>query len=165
MLLQINEIKEIAALEYVSVVGLMFLIILALVWYIKRLLNTFKKYCLVMDEYLINGFNGTKAWQKFYPDSSDESAANRFIEIVRISEVAEYLAKKQQDTAKKLQITLESQILELNELKVLAKDSEKYSDAINALKEQNKLLALYEDHNKQKAPIVSEKVTINFKKK
>ena len=127
--------------------------------------STFKKYCLVVDEWLINGFNGAQAYLKFYPDASPESATSNFEKILRITEVRNYRDGRQKDTANKLQITLDSQLLELNELKELARDSEKYSDAINALKEQNKLLALYEEHNKQKTPIVSEKVTINFKKK
>ncbi|MCG9971005.1 terminase small subunit [Christiangramia crocea] len=116
--------------------------------------KTFEKYKLVIDEYLVNGFNGTQAYKKFYPNCSEETAKVNFSKILTITNVADYMKEKQKDTSNKLQITLESQILELNELKDMAKIAEKYNDAINAVKEQNKLLALYEDHNKQKNPPV-----------
>ena len=111
--------------------------------------STFKKHCLVVDEWLINGFNGTKAYQKFYIDASDENAANRFLEIVRNSEIKEYKENKQNKTSNKLQITLERQVLELEDLKKLSKEDNKFNDAINALKEQSKLLGFYEKDNGQ----------------
>ena len=109
--------------------------------------STYKKYCLVVDQWFVNGFNGTKAYQKFYPDASDENAANRFLELVRISEVKEYKESKVQTTSSELQITLLSQLKRLDSI---IDTAEKESDKINAIKEQNKLLALYKDHNEQK---------------
>jgi phage terminase small subunit len=114
--------------------------------------STFKKYCLVVDEWTVNGFNGTRAYKKFYPDSSDETSASEFIKILRIPKVLEYKEKILKDLSNNLHITRETQVLDLNRLKSLAEDAEKYSDAINALKEQNKLLAFYELHNAQKTP-------------
>lgn len=93
-----------------------------------------------------------KAYQKFYPKSKNESAESSFREIVGISRVADYLKEKQSKTSNKLQITLEGQLLELNELRLLCKKEKRYNEAINALKEQNKLLGLYELDNKQKQP-------------
>ncbi len=66
--------------------------------------ETFEKYKLVVDEWFVNGFNGTKAYQKFYPKASDEVGANMFSEIVRIHEVFEY--KKQKEN--KAQIALQT---------------------------------------------------------
>ena len=43
--------------------------------------KTFNKYKLVVDEYFINGFNGTKAYQKFYPKSSENTADVGFREV------------------------------------------------------------------------------------
>lgn len=112
--------------------------------------STFKKYCLVIDEWFVNGFNGTQAYLKFYPESEYKSADASFREILEIPRIIEYKESKQNKTANSLQITLERQVKELEELKTLSKDAEKFNDAINALKEQSKLLGLYEADNKQK---------------
>src|SRR5690554_5852420 len=100
--------------------------------------STFKKYCLVIDEWLVNGFNGTKAYQKYYPTATDENAAVRFNELVRNSKIKEYRDNKQRGMSEDLQITLERQVKELEELKDKAKDTDKINEAINALKEQSK---------------------------
>ena len=56
--------------------------------------TTIEKYKRVIDEYLVNGGNGTRAYQKEYPDSSEETAANNFREILRINEISEYYQAK-----------------------------------------------------------------------
>lgn len=113
--------------------------------------STFDKYCLVVDEWFVNGFNGTKAYQKFYPEASDETCANEFSKIIRIHEIEEYKESKKKKASDSLQITLERQIKELEDLKRLSKEDNKFNDAINALKEQSKLLGLYEKDNSQKS--------------
>ena len=117
--------------------------------------KTFEKYKLVVDEWFINGFNGTKAYQKYYPKVNENTAGVKFSELVRIGKVDEYTASKAKKATDKASITLEGQLSELGRLKALAEGDKKYSDAINALKEQNKLLALYEEHNKQKGEAFS----------
>ena len=76
--------------------------------------KTLDKYKLVIDQYFINGFNGTKAYQKFYPDSSDSTAADRFLELGRIGEMESYKKEKQEEVAKILGTSHEQL---LNELK------------------------------------------------
>jgi len=126
--------------------------------------STYIKHCLVIDEWFVNGFNGVKAYQKFYTDSSPENATVRFFDLVRNSKIAKYMETKTNKTADRLQITLESQLKRLDE--VINDKEERATDKINAIKEQNKLLALYEDHNNQKKPnAITERVTINFRKK
>ena len=112
--------------------------------------STFKKHCLVIDEWLINGFNGTKAYQKFYPESDYESSDASFRKILANTRIQKYKETKQADTSNELQITLNNQLIELNDIKTLAKQDDKFSDAINAIKEQNKLLGLYEADNSQR---------------
>mgnify|MGYP003652496431 CR=1 FL=1 len=126
--------------------------------------NTYKKYCLIVDEWFVNGRNGTKAYQKFTTTSSDENAANRFTEIMRISEILEYVETKNIKKANDLDITLDKQLQRLNE--IIDDKETRPVDKINAIKEQSKLLALYEEHNRQKGVLsINEKVTINFKNK
>tara|TARA_R110000796_G_scaffold228910_1_gene346157 strand:+ start:40 stop:441 length:402 start_codon:yes stop_codon:yes gene_type:complete len=124
--------------------------------------STFKKYCLVVDEWLVNGFNGTQAYLKFYPDVSAKIASVECSRILAIPCVDDYKESKQSITSDKLQITLERQVLELERLKGLSEDSEKFNDAISALKEQSKLLGLYEEHNSQKKLEISTPPTIVF---
>lgn len=111
--------------------------------------STYRKYCLVIDEWFVNGFNGTKAYQKFYPDASYESADSSFRDIVEIPRIKEYKENKASNTSQELHITLLSQLKRLDDIIYSA---EKESDKINAIKEQNKLLALYREHNEQKQP-------------
>ena len=126
--------------------------------------NTFKKYCLIVDEWFVNGRNGTKAHQKFTPDSSDENSANRFMEIVRLSEMVKYIETKNFNKTNELDITLSKQLERLND--IINSIEEKAADKINAIKEQSKLLALYEEHNRQRGTLnIREKVNIKFTNK
>lgn len=75
--------------------------------------STFEKYKLVIDEYLVNGMNGTKAYQKFYTDSSEENAAVRFHDLVRNSKIQSYLKERQQDAQETLKITHQDVLKEL----------------------------------------------------
>jgi hypothetical protein len=64
--------------------------------------DTFSKYKLVIDEWFINGFNGTKAYQKYYPKSKEKTADKRFrelTEIDRIQKYKEFIQKKIEDKA------------------------------------------------------------------
>jgi len=56
---------------------------------------TFKKYCLVVDEWFINGFVGVKAYQKYYPKSNDDTAAVKFNRLVSLGKVKKYTKNKQ----------------------------------------------------------------------
>jgi hypothetical protein len=56
--------------------------------------STFEKYKLVVDEYLVNGMNGTKAYQRFYTKSSDTTSATEFLKISRIPKVNQYIQAK-----------------------------------------------------------------------
>lgn len=56
--------------------------------------STIEKYKRVIDEYLVNGENGTRAYQKEYPDSSEETAAVECSKILRNPKVREYYEAK-----------------------------------------------------------------------
>lgn len=126
--------------------------------------STYKKYCLVVDEWFVNGFNGTQAYLKFYVDSSYEAANQSFQDILQIPIMQEYKETKQSNKSNELDITLSSQLKILSDM--IAEKDIRHTDKIAALKEQNKLLALYQEHNEQKkGSIITEKISIQFKKK
>ncbi len=110
--------------------------------------STFKKYCLVVDEWFVNGFNGTQAYLKYYTEVSPETAAVEANRILSIPKIAEYMNTKTQNKSNELDIDLSKQLKRLDDI-IDSKD-ERSTDKINAIKEQNKLLALYREHNEQK---------------
>ena len=75
--------------------------------------KTFEKYKLIVDEYFINGFNGRKAWQKFNPKSSDETADVEFNRILSIPKVKGYYNNKHKDAQKVLRTSHEVLLQEL----------------------------------------------------
>lgn len=75
--------------------------------------KTFDKYKLVVDEWFINGFNGTKAYQKFYPKSDENTAAVKFNELVRIGKVENYINSKKERATELLDTSHESLLREL----------------------------------------------------
>lgn len=118
--------------------------------------KTFDKYKLVIDEWFVNGFNGCKAYQKFYPKSSNKTAEQRFSQISSIVKVSKYKDEKQTKASDKLEITFESQLKDLQNVKFKTLTAKEYNAYINAIKEQNKLLGFYEADNKQKSSLILE---------
>lgn len=55
-----------------------------------------QKYYQVIDEWLVNGFNGTAAYQKVYPNANHSSARNEFFTIKSIPQVQEYIKQARQ---------------------------------------------------------------------
>ena len=135
--------------------------------------STLRKYKLVIDEWFVNGFNGTKAHQKHYPNSGDDNSAKEFHHIVRIPKIQEYKEQKQKEVAEEIDYKLKDSIEEDRELIVLykscldvlqnpkSKDKEieasertiKFigSSAYNSAKDRlSKQLGFFEKDNKQK---------------
>ena len=112
--------------------------------------STFKKYCLVIDEWFVNGFNGVKAYQRFYTKASYNAADVGFRKIYEIVRIQEYIKSKREILIDGLNITLIRQLFELEDLKNLSKNKSEYRDSIEAVKEQNRLLGFYEIDNLQK---------------
>ncbi|WP_417873888.1 terminase small subunit [Xanthomarina gelatinilytica] len=75
--------------------------------------KTFEKYKLVIDEYFINGFNGVKAYQKFYPKAKDKTADKRFRELTEIDRIKIYYSQRQEAAKKTLQTSHEVLLEEL----------------------------------------------------
>lgn len=113
--------------------------------------KTFEKHRIVIDEYFANGFNGTKAYSKHYPDAEYKSADASFRAILENTRIQDYVREKETATANKAQMTFENNLNKLEDLRVKAEDSGRFNDAINAIKEQNKMLGHYKENNNQKA--------------
>lgn len=112
--------------------------------------STYEKYKLVIDEWFVNGFNGTAAYKKNYPNASINSCDASFRKIYGNTRIEAYVIEKQKELAKELKISIEGQLMELEIIKNQSKKIHKYNDAINAVKEQNKLLGFYRENNEQK---------------
>ena len=67
--------------------------------------KTFEKYKLVIDEWFVNGFNGSKAYQKYYPKAKrpDDS----FSKIQRIPEVSSYIQTVRKDISDRAKMTID----------------------------------------------------------
>jgi phage terminase small subunit len=87
--------------------------------------KTFEKYKLVIDEWFVNGFNGTKAYQKVYPKSKASTAASNFEKILRITEIENYVKAKKEEAKKALRTTHDGLLEEL--------ENWAYSDITEAL--------------------------------
>ncbi|WP_299153095.1 terminase small subunit [uncultured Christiangramia sp.] len=73
--------------------------------------KTFQKYKLVIDQWFVNGFNGTMAYKEFYPKA--KRADDSFSKIQRIPEVQEYIKQKEDEAKKALRTTHEVLLEEL----------------------------------------------------
>lgn len=112
--------------------------------------STLEKHKRVIDEWFVNGGNGTEAYMKLYPKSSYAAADASFREILENPLIKEYKESKEQITSEKLQITLESILLDLENDKNDARAARQYGVSVKASTEQAKLLGFYEIDNKQK---------------
>jgi len=112
--------------------------------------RTLDKYKLIVDEWFVNGFNGSKAYQKFYPNAKNSTSDSNFRKILGITRIETYVSEKRNSLIEELQITLKRQLFELENLKSLSISDQKYSNAIEAIKEQNRLLGFYAKDNSQK---------------
>jgi phage terminase small subunit len=112
--------------------------------------STLEKHKRVIDEWFVNGRNGTDAYMKVYPKSSYDTASVNFTEILRNTKILEYKESKEEKTATKLQITLESILLDLEDDKESARKANQFGVSVKASTEQAKLLGFYEADNKQK---------------
>lgn len=75
--------------------------------------KTFDKYKLVVDEWFVNGFNGTKAYQKFYPDASYNTADKGWRDIHEIPRIQEYILLKKESALESLKTSHEALLKEL----------------------------------------------------
>ncbi len=74
---------------------------------------TLEKYISVINEWFVNGFKGGLAYKKIYPNVSDRTAITNFSKIYAKEEIREYVKKKKEENAKKIDVTHEGILKEL----------------------------------------------------
>ena len=73
--------------------------------------STLDKYKLIIDEWFVNGFNGSSAYRKFYPEA--KRADDSFSKIQRIPEIEDYINSKKKAAQKELKVTHQDLLEEL----------------------------------------------------
>lgn len=75
--------------------------------------ETLDKYKLIIDEWFVNGWNGVKAYQKFFTDSSYNTADKGFRDIHEIPRIKDYIKEKKQSALYSLKTSHEVLLKEL----------------------------------------------------
>lgn len=97
--------------------------------------KTVDKYKRIIDEWFVNGFNGTQAYKKFYPRiKKDETATVNFSRLHALPELKCYIEEKNREAAKIVQMTHEGILKELQNW-VQSDITETLSLSIDELKE------------------------------
>jgi len=96
---------------------------------------------LFIEEYLINGFNGLKAYQKVYPDASYETAQKNSSKLLTNTDIKQYISDSQQEMINKKEVTKENLIDLLYDI---AKTADRNSDRISSINTLNKMLGFNE---------------------
>lgn len=96
--------------------------------------ETLAKWKLVAEEYLVNGYNQTKAYCKYYPNAKPEGARTTASSVFNTPQIKEYIARRRQEIHDAL--CIDSQHLEDELMKIALSDDEKVrpADRIAAMK-------------------------------
>lgn len=79
-------------------------------------MNLSAKHKAFCDEYLANGMNATQAYKSVYK-VTDKVAGASGVRLLENANIKEYLQKERQELAKRLNITKEELLLDLQEIK------------------------------------------------
>lgn len=135
--------------------------------------STLAKYKLVIDQWFINGFNGSAAYQTIYPKSKPDSAKSEFVRIFTIPNVQDYVQTKQNSQVESSGITHTELIENLKEIRdrcmqgtpVKDKDGSPTGEwkfdanaAIKAIENLGKHIGFYDNDNSGGATIIVEQI-------
>lgn len=81
--------------------------------------TTFKKYCAVIDEWFINGFNGTQAYLKIYTRAKERTAEANFRKIHAFTRIQDYIKLKQEKALEYSELTHKDILRELESFAML----------------------------------------------
>jgi phage terminase small subunit len=91
-------------------------------------------------EYIVE-WNGTKAYQKIYPESSYEAAMSSSCDLLRKPKIKAYIEHIQKDLLKLCGVSVLGNVNKLKEI-LESEQTDKASDKIKALEVINKMLGL-----------------------
>jgi phage terminase small subunit len=107
----------------------------------QGIMSMIDKHRAFVEEYLINGYNATLAYQKAYPTASKLTATASGARLLTKDNIREYIEAKKKEIANKCIITKE-EVLQI--LVDIAKDKDnKNGDRIKATTEINKMGGFY----------------------
>lgn len=112
-----------------------------------------------VDEYLVNGFNGLKAYIKAYPDSSEESAQSSASRLLENAKVKTAIEEAQKENRKRSRMTQDEK-LELLEEWMTDRENQ-VRDRISSLKAHNEMTG---DNAPTKIEHSGELININYNK-
>lgn len=76
--------------------------------------NTYRKYCLIIDEWFINKFNGAAAYRKYFPNVKNNNTATvNFSKIQALPEIQAYIHEKHEEAARIYEVTHEGTLRRL----------------------------------------------------
>lgn len=90
-----------------------------------------------VEEYLINGYNATTAYQKVYPKATYKTAIANGARLLTNAEIQAYIQSKKEETAKRNNITKDDIIAVL--ASIMYNGESKDTDRIKAASELNKM--------------------------
>lgn len=98
---------------------------------------------LFVEEYLVNGYNATRAYLKVYKDVEYESASQLAKELLKRDDIKAYIEKRKGDIATQCDITREKMIKELIDIMNVNKNT-KPAMALKAIEQISKMAGLNE---------------------
>ena len=120
---------------------------------------TNKKHQRFIEEYLINGRNGTKAYMSVYPDSKEESASVNATRLLGNVKIRLYLDAQEKKITEKFQITRESMA---NLLLSCIKDCKEAGDRKNLISAVTTLNKMYGLNSADKVELEAKGIIINY---
>lgn len=113
------------------------------------------------QEYMINGFNATRAYMAVYPDTKETSAMSSASELLRNPKVSERIAELRAEMTTKYGISIQEIVNSIKETRALAKAQ---SDFTNSLKSDDMLLKITGGYAVEKKEIITPQLPtqINF---
>lgn len=124
------------------------------------------KHQLLLEEYLVNGFNGTRAYMKIYDDCTFATAKSAACRIIKLPYMQAEIEKYKQENKIQNGIDISYIVSNLIELIEGSKEDEKIDriSILKALDQLSKISGIYTTNIKTEVINPLESITINIKR-